>query len=134
MATISARGFSSGVAADVTAAPESPDVTVMAASNVFHCTAARNNNLAALQELLSQEPPPDVDAVDQLSRTALHLAAWAGHVAVVALLLEEGCDPHAKAQDDMSALHFAAGNGHADDVARSSARMACASTSRTRRS
>ena len=30
---------------------------------------ARNNNLAALKELLSQEPPPDVDAVDQLSRT-----------------------------------------------------------------
>ena len=33
---------------------------------------------------------------------------------MVALLLEEGCDPHAKAQDDMSALHFAAGNGYAD--------------------
>ena len=56
--------------------------------------------------------PECVAAVDSLQRTALHLAAWAGHADVVRLLLEAKANVHAGACDNMLALHFAAQNGH----------------------
>lgn len=46
-------------------------------------------------------------------RTALHLAAYAGHLEGVKALLAAGAQPGAAAQDDMNALHFAALKGHA---------------------
>ena len=56
--------------------------------------------------------PECVTAVDSLQRTALHLAAWAGHAGVVRLLLEAKANVHAGACDNMLAIHFAAQNGH----------------------
>ena len=49
---------------------------------------------------------------DKLSRTPLHLAAWAGHVSIVGLLCDAGADVSALAVDGVMPLHFAAQNGH----------------------
>lgn len=60
----------------------------------------------------SGESGIDVNAMDKLQRTALHLAAWAKQPAVVALLLAQpGCDVHAEAGDHTTALAFAAQSG-----------------------
>ena len=45
---------------------------------------------------------------DAFGRTALHLAAWEGHAAVVAELCRAGAEVNAGAQDSLTALHFAA--------------------------
>jgi ankyrin repeat protein len=44
--------------------------------------------------------------------TALHLAAGAGHVPVVELLLQRGADPRSLRQNKFSPLHAAAMHGH----------------------
>ena len=56
--------------------------------------------------------PKCVRTTDKLSRTPLHLAAWAGHDRIVRTLLEAKANVHAGACDHMLALHFAAQNGH----------------------
>jgi len=49
-------------------------------------------DIAGIQKLLDQGMP--VDAADYDGRTALHLAASEGHVAVVNFLLENKADPN----------------------------------------
>ena len=97
--------------------------------------AAREGNLAELTRLLTAGQ--DVNVRDKLSRTPLHLAAWAGQVMVhlhwlmtccccicssthahraqaecLTTLLASDANHGAAAQDDMNALHFAAQKGH----------------------
>lgn len=55
---------------------------------------------------------------DAFGRTALHLAAWEGHAAVVAELCRAGAEVSAGAQDSLSALHFAASKGRTEAVRR----------------
>ena len=59
---------------------------------------------------------PDPNDKDSLGRTAMHLAAWAGHGPVVKRLAEAGGDPSATAADNMSCLHFACQKGGAGAV------------------
>lgn len=49
--------------------------------------AARNGDLDALAKAIAVEK---VDARDKTSRTALHMAAWAGHMDCVKLLHSHG--------------------------------------------
>lgn len=56
---------------------------------------------------------PDIDARDDLRRTALHLAAWRGDAAATDILLAAGARADRTAQDSYSPLHFAANGGHA---------------------
>jgi len=49
--------------------------------------------------------------IDDEGETALHQAAWRGHVLVIKLLLEEDADPGLKDQTGQTALHQAASNG-----------------------
>ena len=72
---------------------------------------ARTGDAAGVAAAVAADPDC-VKAVDSLQRTALHLAAWAGHAGVVRLLLEAKANVHAGACDNMLAIHFAAQNGH----------------------
>jgi hypothetical protein len=55
----------------------------MSSDDLF--TAARNGNLSEVDRILSipDGKAPDPDEKDKLGRTAMHLAAWAGHALVV---------------------------------------------------
>lgn len=77
--------------------------------------AARSGDSKLLEEALNE----DEDAIasrDKLQRTPLHLASWAGHTSLVAMLITRGADVHAEAVDGFRAIHFAAQNGHESTV------------------
>ena len=69
--------------------------------------AARLGDSATVARLL--QGGDDVNATDDLGRTALHLAASRGSLAVLELLLERGGDLSAKDNLDVTPLHEAAG-------------------------
>ena len=46
--------------------------------------------LADCAKILLSQPNVEVDAQNKLGDTALHNAAWKGHVGIVELLLEKG--------------------------------------------
>ena len=75
-------------------------------------TTARSGDISAVKAMLESDPE-SLHAVDHLQRTALHMAAWAGHPELCELLLECGAKVSATATDDIMPLHFAAQNGHA---------------------
>lgn len=73
---------------------------------------ARAGQVEKARALLLTSVDVNLNATDQLQRTALHLAAWAKQPAIVALLLAQpGCDVHAEAGDHTTALAFAAQSG-----------------------
>jgi ankyrin len=75
-------------------------------------TAAKDGDLDAVQKLLQQEPPVDVNEADEDTHfTALYVAARAGHALVVELLLQQpGIDVNFHVHK--TALCIAAQNGH----------------------
>ena len=77
--------------------------------------AARKGEDMAVAALLDDDPEL-AHAIDALQRTALHIAAWAGHANVIAVLAAGGASVHAEAMDGMRAVHFAAANGHEECI------------------
>lgn len=53
----------------------------------------------------------DLNQTDELSRTALHIAAWKGNAEILQLLLRAKASAHMKAKDNFTALHFAIQSG-----------------------
>ncbi|KIY91401.1 hypothetical protein MNEG_16563, partial [Monoraphidium neglectum] len=83
--------------------------------------AAAAGDAAELAQLLGdpEAAAPLLAAADPATgRTALHLAAAAGHAAAVTLLLRRGADPNARDGTPARAppLHGAAAGGHAEAV------------------
>lgn len=76
-------------------------------------TAAREGNLETLRTLLSVSSESVRQQADD-GCTALHYAAFGGSDDAVALLLESGSDPNARAFVGHTPLHYAAFAGHTD--------------------
>ena len=56
----------------------------------------------------------DINAVDKYKYTALHDAAWEGHVDIVKVLIQNGADVDAVDEDTQMTLHTSSGQGHQD--------------------
>lgn len=82
----------------------------------LHLHKAARSGDAAAAESLCESNPLAVNSRDRLSRTPLHLAAWAGHVEVVRCLCKHKADVGAAAMDDTAAIHFASQKGHLEVV------------------
>ncbi len=81
--------------------------------------AARNGDAGALAMLLNQHPEKLYVRTKPYEHTLLHLAAFAGHLASVDLLLKRGLDVNTREKGDNTyAMHWAAAAGHLDVVRR----------------
>ena len=81
--------------------------------------AARRGDIARLGSLLEANPALQRLTVPPYAWTLLHVAAHAGQLAVVDLLLARGMDPDARERgDNTCAMHWAAAAGRADIVQR----------------
>jgi ankyrin repeat protein len=81
--------------------------------------AAKRNDIAAIAAALDRDPAA-LNVRDQpYAWTLLHHAAQHGHLGVVNLLLDRGCDVNTlEIGDHTTALHWAAAAGHVDVVRR----------------
>ena len=81
--------------------------------------AARSGDVDALTELLDRHPDQLHARNKPYGHTLLHLAAFAGQLTVVDLLLRRGLDVNAREQGDNTyAMHWAAAAGHLEVVRR----------------
>jgi hypothetical protein len=77
--------------------------------------AARDGDVEELARLIGRAKRL-VDVKGEGGRTALHLAAAAGHEEIVKLLLDKDADPNRCDRDGVTPLHAAAKGGHAKVV------------------
>jgi len=81
--------------------------------------AARNGDVGALAALLDKHPDKLYARTQPYEHTLLHLAAFAGHLESVDLLLKRGLDVNTREKGDNTyAMHWAAAAGHLDVVRR----------------
>lgn len=81
--------------------------------------AAKRGDAATLGDILDQSPEKLHVRQPPYEWSLLHIAAHAGHLAVVNLLLERGMDPNTKEKGDHTfAIHWAAAAGHVAVVRR----------------
>ncbi|XP_070176862.1 ankyrin repeat and death domain-containing protein 1A-like isoform X1 [Littorina saxatilis] len=79
---------------------------------LVHC-AATNNHLDIINFVFESLEPDNVNAAEKNNeRTALHLAAEAGHLQVVDKLLSKGAQVAKKDKSGATAVHLAAEKGH----------------------
>ncbi|XSG74895.1 ankyrin repeat domain-containing protein [Herpetosiphon llansteffanensis] len=85
---------------------------LLADSNVAPIlTASLLGDVLTLRDVLANDAS-HVNVVDQAGHTALHLAAWNGQEAAVALLLAHGADVAAQTKRNQTALQLAVAYGH----------------------
>ena len=81
--------------------------------------AARKGDLGVLASLLDEHPEKLQARNQPYEHTLLHVAAFAGHLAIVDLLLKRGLDVNAREKGDNTyPMHWAAAAGHLDVVRR----------------
>jgi|GEM_PF-1952451 len=73
--------------------------------------AVKYNNLLVVELLLNQTNV-DINAQNQLKKTALHLAAEKAQPRMVEFLVQKGANIHLRDENGYTALHFAAQNGN----------------------
>lgn len=76
--------------------------------------AARDNQLAALEQLLQGDDKRDPNELDPSGQTALHLAADAGHPNAIKLLTKYGANVQAADNDGISVLQAAVISGNVE--------------------
>ncbi|KAL8611699.1 hypothetical protein ACOMHN_063725 [Nucella lapillus] len=85
---------------------------------IVHCAAA-NNHVDILSFVFESLEPDNVNATEKNNeRTALHLAAEAGHLVVVDKLLQMGAHVQKKDKMGATAVHLAAEKGHGHVIRR----------------
>jgi ankyrin repeat protein len=95
---------------------ENPDSLAV---NELVVAAVRAGDTDALSELLDQYPDRLHLRTEPYEQSLLHLAAFAGHLRVVDLLLTRGLDVNVRERGDNTyAMHWAAAAGHLDVVSR----------------
>jgi acyl-CoA-binding protein len=77
---------------------------------------ASNGNVQKLQEILASGGAQFLNKQDDMSQTALHLAADRGHVDAVTTLLSHGADINIQDEDGLTPLHTAVMCEHEDIV------------------
>jgi ankyrin repeat protein len=80
-------------------------------ANLLH-NAVRSSQIEEVKSLIANGV--DINCVDDMSRTALHLACWKGDENIVRLLIRSKANATLKAKDNFTALHFAVQSGHAE--------------------
>ena len=81
--------------------------------------AAQQGDADTVRTLLDGHPDALYSRNAPYEWTPLHVAAHAGHLAIVELLLQRGLDPNTREKgDDTYAMHWAAAAGHVDIVRR----------------
>ena len=81
--------------------------------------AAENGDVAVVERLLDEDPEKLHAVTEPYELTLLHLAASAGRLPVVELLLDRGLDVNARDKGDNTyPMHWAAAGGHLDVVRR----------------
>jgi len=79
--------------------------------------AAKNGDVGALTALLDEHPEKLYVRDQPYEHTLLHLAAFAGHLPAVDLLLQRGLDVNVREKGDNTyAMHWAAAAGHLEVV------------------
>jgi ankyrin repeat protein len=72
----------------------------------LHDLVKSSSNIDAVREKVVTGA--DVDEVDKLKRTPIHLAAWSGNLEALQVLVRANAKIDAKAMDGFTAVHFAA--------------------------
>jgi ankyrin repeat protein len=74
--------------------------------------AIRNSSIEEVKSLIATGH--DVNQIDKLKRTPLHIAAWCGKSEVCLLLIRSNAQLTAKAQDGFTAVHFASQSSNSE--------------------
>ncbi|XP_043940795.1 CARD- and ANK-domain containing inflammasome adapter protein-like [Protopterus annectens] len=88
-----------------------PKVDTILPSSVFD--AAGKGDLSLLEKLLKNS---DINKVNDLNETLLHIAAAGGHIHIVKYLIKQGAKLEVRDSKGRSPLHRAAENGHEEVV------------------
>eukprot|EP01039_Chlorochromonas_danica_P017336 gene17336-20647_t len=78
----------------------------MSASSAVLVELVRNNDVDGVRGYIATGK--DLNVTDKLHRSGLHMAAWAGNVEILQMLIRAKADITLKAMDAFTVLHFAA--------------------------
>lgn len=84
----------------------------------LNCARYNDEDDAQLLREYLQKHPQDIDARDAQGRTAVHMAAANGHMAILNMLIEFAPTPDVKNEEGNTALHFAALNNRVEAARR----------------
>ena len=89
----------------------------MTALQLAVCSSAPLEAKVSVIEYLLQEQKVDIEAIDYVESTALHMAAALGDAPTLLVLLKGGASPRATDAEGLTPLHLAVNGGHLATVA-----------------